>query len=78
MTTKELIALDFIALHNNSDVSEWLLQSKDLTDIYNKLEQGVFGNVECDEDGSCSLEISHTEAASGHAEIFEFDIQTGE
>jgi len=70
---REQIALDFIALHK-WDKSDWLLQSKDLSTVYDKLVEGVFGNIHSDEDGGCAVEISEHQSKSGQTELFDFEL----
>ena len=71
--TKKDIALNFIALHK-WDKADWLLQSKDLSTVYDKLVEGVFGNVYSDEDGGCAVEISEYQSKSGQTELFDFEL----
>jgi len=70
---REKIALDFIALHK-WDKADWLLQSKDLLTVYDKLVEGVFGNVHSNAEGGCVVEISEYQSKSRQTELYDFEL----
>ena len=72
MNKKEEIAQDFINLHKNSDIVDWLYSGRSLEDVYNMMEFGSFGTVH-DNNGVLSIEISPFESASGRPVIFEWE-----
>lgn len=63
---REQIALDFINLHKNNIIEEWLLSASSLESIYYNLVGGVYGDTEDN-----SVEISSTESHTGNPIIFD-------
>ena len=63
---REQIALNFINLHKNNIIEEWLLSSSSLESIYYNLVGGVYGDTE----DNC-VEISSTESHTGNPIIFD-------
>ena len=62
---REQTALNFINLHKNNIIEEWLLSASSLESIYYNLVGGVYGDTEDN-----SVEISSTESHTGNPIIF--------
>jgi hypothetical protein len=83
------IAKEFVALHKNNNIDDWVLRCADKDQahiiVYRRLVDGVYGevrdNAEYDDDGEIEveatefeIEIGRFDSKSGNPVIFEWEV----
>ena len=75
------IATEYISMHKNTELAEWMeansyqipTETEILLNVFVKLSQGEFGDIEEDGSGNFQIEISGHESKTGNPIIFEWE-----